>query len=171
MSGTTIRVLWGVAGGLAGALALLTAWGLTVGFPGRRPANLGPRAGVLAPCARSTNCVSSFAASGPAAISPFTSADLALLPDAGAGPEAALARLRQILESRPRTRIVESSALYLHAEETSRWWGFVDDLELLVDPASGVVHVRSASRLGRRDFGVNRARVEALRAALRRTRS
>jgi uncharacterized protein (DUF1499 family) len=43
--------------------------------------------------------------------------------------------------------------------------GFVDDLELQVDAAAQVIHVRSASRLGRRDFGVNRARIEALRAA------
>jgi uncharacterized protein (DUF1499 family) len=44
--------------------------------------------------------------------------------------------------------------------------GFVDDVEFLADRASGVVHVRSASRLGRRDFGVNRARIEELRAIL-----
>ena len=43
--------------------------------------------------------------------------------------------------------------------------GFVDDLELQVDPTARVIHVRSASRLGHRDFGVNRARVESLRAA------
>jgi len=161
-----IRGLWILAGGLAGLLALLAVWGLTVGFPGRRPANPGPRGGALAPCVRTTNCVSSFAASGRAAIAPFSAADLAtaLPPDGGA--EALLGRLREILAARPRTRIVTAEALYLRAEETSRWWGFVDDLELLADPARGVVHVRSASRLGRRDFGVNRARVEALRAAL-----
>ena len=43
---------------------------------------------------------------------------------------------------------------------------FVDDLELTFDEKAGVLHVRSASRLGRRDFGVNRARVEALRARI-----
>jgi uncharacterized protein (DUF1499 family) len=46
--------------------------------------------------------------------------------------------------------------------------GFVDDVEFLVDPVKGVVHVRSASRLGRRDFGVNRERVERLRALIER---
>jgi uncharacterized protein (DUF1499 family) len=46
--------------------------------------------------------------------------------------------------------------------------GFVDDVEFLHDPAKGVVHVRSASRLGRRDFGVNRERVERLRALIER---
>lgn len=44
--------------------------------------------------------------------------------------------------------------------------GFVDDVEFLLDAGARVIHVRSASRLGRRDFGVNRARIEALRAAV-----
>lgn len=159
MAGSALRVMGYVAGAFGGAIALLAAWGLTVGFPGRRPAaHSGTRDGSLAPCTRPTNCVSSFAVGSPAAIAPFA---------AGDGPEKCLARLRRSLETRPRTRIVEASGFYLHAEETSRWWGFVDDLELLADPAAGVVHVRSASRLGRRDLGVNRARVEALRAALR----
>ena len=157
MAGTLIRGMWSVAGVAGAAIALLAAWGLVVGFPGRRPTNLGPRDGALAPCARPTHCVSSFVAHGPAAIAPLPAAE---------SPEVALAHLRRILAARPRTRIVEAGALYLHAEEASRWWGFVDDLELLADPAAGVVQVRSASRLGRRDFGVNRARVEALRAAL-----
>jgi len=167
MATTAIRVLWGVAG-LLGTIALLVAWGLILGFPGRRPAHLGLHDGTLAPCTRPTNCVSSFAQGGPAAIAPFSAADFAAVTDT---PAAALTRLRQILEARPRTRIVAASTLYLRAEEASRWWGFVDDLELLADPAAGVVHVRSAARLGRRDFGVNRARVEALRAALRAQRT
>ena len=41
---------------------------------------------------------------------------------------------------------------------------FVDDVELYYDEKAGLIHVRSASRLGRRDFGVNRKRVEALRS-------
>jgi uncharacterized protein (DUF1499 family) len=45
---------------------------------------------------------------------------------------------------------------------------YVDDVELYYDEPAGLVHVRSASRLGRRDFGVNRKRVEELRAALMR---
>jgi uncharacterized protein (DUF1499 family) len=43
---------------------------------------------------------------------------------------------------------------------------FVDDVEIFFDEKAGLLHVRSASRLGRRDFGVNRARVEALRARI-----
>ena len=65
----------------------------------------------------------------------------------------------------PGARIVTRKPDYVHAEFQSRMIGFVDDLELQVDAAAQVIHVRSASRLGRRDFGVNRARIEALRAA------
>jgi uncharacterized protein (DUF1499 family) len=62
--------------------------------------------------------------------------------------------------------VIRSQANYLYAEFRSKWMGFVDDVEFLSDAAAGVIHVRSASRLGRRDFGVNRQRVEALRAAI-----
>ena len=66
----------------------------------------------------------------------------------------------------PRTRIISSDSHYLHAEFRSRLLRYVDDVEFHDD--GKVLHVRSASRLGRRDFGVNRARVEALRRALTR---
>ena len=60
--------------------------------------------------------------------------------------------------------VIEEKPDYLYAEFRSRLLGFVDDVELLRQ--GGVLHVRSASRLGRRDFGVNRKRVEALRKLL-----
>lgn len=80
-------------------------------------------------------------------------------------PESARSRLKEVLRAWPRTEIVEEGDAYLRAECRTRL-GFVDDLELLLVPDEGVVHVRSASRLGYRDFGVNRARVEALRREL-----
>ena len=55
---------------------------------------------------------------------------------------------------------------YVAVEFETRWLRFVDDAEFLLDPAAHVIHVRSKSRLGRKDFGVNRARVEALRRKL-----
>jgi uncharacterized protein (DUF1499 family) len=70
--------------------------------------------------------------------------------------------------SLPRARIVESGEGHLRAEVTSRLFRFVDDLELLLVPGTARIEVRSASRVGYSDLGVNRARVEALRAALRR---
>ena len=77
-----------------------------------------------------------------------------------------LIKLRQILESMHRVRITEATSTYIHAEFTSLVFRFVDDLELLLDSEAGVIHVRSASRVGRSDLGANRRRVEDLRRRL-----
>jgi uncharacterized protein (DUF1499 family) len=63
--------------------------------------------------------------------------------------------------------VVARTESYLHAEFTSLFFRFVDDVEFLVDDAAKVIHVRSASRLGRSDLGVNRKRVERIRARWR----
>ena len=73
-------------------------------------------------------------------------------------------RLLAALESFPRVEIVKSEARYLHATFTSGLFGWVDDLELLIDEETQLVHVRSASRTGRWDLGVNKRRVLKLRA-------
>ena len=65
-----------------------------------------------------------------------------------------------------RATVVRHEGNYLYAEFKSKLMGFVDDVEFTYDDKAGVLHVRSASRLGRRDFGVNRARVDALRARI-----
>ena len=65
-----------------------------------------------------------------------------------------------------RSTVISATESYLYAEYRTPLLRYVDDLELFYDERSGLVHVRSASRLGRRDFGVNRKRVEALRAIL-----
>jgi uncharacterized protein (DUF1499 family) len=74
--------------------------------------------------------------------------------------------LRATLENSPRTKIVTASEDYLHAECSSAVFGFVDDLELHLRSPQNTIAVRSASRLGYGDFGVNRKRVEALRQQL-----
>jgi len=86
-----------------------------------------------------------------------------------ADPTAGLAQLRAVVAAMPGTRIetgAEPAATYLHATAESRLFGFVDDLELASDPDQGVLQVRSASRLGDSDLGVNRKRIEQLREAL-----
>lgn len=125
------------------------------------PADLGPRNGRLAPCPSTPNCVSSFAdpADAEHSIDPFR-------PAPGESATELLDRLAEEIEARPRTAIVSRDGGYLHATFTTRVFRFTDDLELLADPGAGVVHVRSASRVGHSDLGVNRDRVEALRAAL-----
>ncbi|MDE3156490.1 MAG: DUF1499 domain-containing protein [Acidobacteriota bacterium] len=115
----------------------------------------------LPPCPATPNCVSSDATDAPHAIDPFR---LTVPPDE------AWRVIRTVVAALPRTRIVEHTESRLHAECRSAVFRFVDDLELQVRPADGLVAVRSAARLGRWDLGVNRRRVEALRAALRRRR-
>jgi uncharacterized protein (DUF1499 family) len=112
----------------------------------------------LAPCPRSPNCVSTEAtdiAHGMPPV-PFTDA-----------PDRAHARARAALLAEPRTRIVVEQPGYLRAESRSRLFRFVDDVEVVVDAAARVFRFRSASRVGRRDFGVNRARMERVSARLR----
>ncbi len=123
-------------------------------FPGKRPTNLGVRDGKLAPCPSSPNCVSSRATDATHAIEPlkFTG-----------DPAAAMQRLRTVIEKMPRTRIVESRPDYLYAEFETALLGFVDDVEFQVDGST--IHARSASRLGYSDLGVNRKRIEEIRAA------
>lgn len=142
---------------LAAALAV-AAKGDSV-FSGKRPDNLGVKDGRLAPPGRTPNAVSSQA--DPADAGHYVA------PIAFPGsPASAMAAVRAAVASMPRTRVVHEAPGYLHAEFRSRLLGFVDDVEFLHQPDAGVIHVRSASRLGRSDFGVNRARVEALRARL-----
>jgi len=80
-------------------------------------------------------------------------------------PTASFLRLKDLLSEMPRTTLLTVTDEYLHAVCRTRL-GFVDDLECQLSRSSGVIHVRSASRLGYHDFGANRARVERLRHAL-----
>ncbi|MEB3356561.1 MAG: DUF1499 domain-containing protein [Synechococcales bacterium] len=126
-------------------------------FSGKRPANLGVQEGKLAACPNSPNCVSS---QSPTADPKHYTEPLPLT----TSPEEAIAQLKTIVEGMERTKIITASDDYLYAEFTSAIMGFVDDVEFYADQEAGVVHVRSASRLGESDLGVNRKRVEALRA-------
>ncbi|HUR40442.1 MAG TPA: DUF1499 domain-containing protein [Verrucomicrobiae bacterium] len=82
----------------------------------------------------------------------------------GQDPKAVLAKLARAIEEMPRSVIVERKPDYLRVECSTPLMGYTDDVEL--HAAAGVVHVRSSSRLGIRDFDVNRKRVEALRGKL-----
>lgn len=125
--------------------------------PPSPPCRLGVRDGALAPCPRSPNCVSSRGTDPLHAIPPF--ADLG-------GRDRTLERLRHTVSAMPGVRIVVQGPEYLHATFTSPVWRFVDDFEVLWCEEERCLHVRSASRVGRRDFGVNRSRVERIRALL-----
>ena len=124
---------------------------------GTRPTNLGVKDARLAPCPSTPNCVSSDDADPAHRSSPFQLAVPAA--EAWRAVGATVASL-------PRTKIITETDDYLHAECSSAFFGFVDDLELHLRPSQNLVAVRSAARLGHSDFGVNRKRVENLRALL-----
>jgi uncharacterized protein (DUF1499 family) len=150
--------------GLA-ALVLLVLLAAQLGaFSGRAPANLGVREGKFKPPSRTPNSVSSQADLW--SQHPMQDyARIAPLALRGSGPES-IARIRRIAEALPGAHVIESRDDYLYLQFTTRWMKFVDDAEFWFDPAAGVVQVRSASRIGRKDFGVNRQRIEAIRQAL-----
>jgi len=122
-------------------------------FSGSRPDNLGVKDGRFIACKPSPNCVSSQA--DPADKEHY------IMPIAFGGT---MHELRRAVESMERAAVIREEGNYLYAEYASKLMGFVDDVELLLDEKAQLVHVRSASRLGRRDFGVNRERIEKLRS-------
>ncbi len=147
----------------ASGVALLFIAGWVGWLRGTPPADLGARDGRLKPPSATDNSVTSQAALYPdhpqrayAQIEP--------LRYTGDGP-AAMARLATLLGSWPRTTLVTRQPDYLYAQCETRLLHFTDDVEFLLDAPANLIHVRSASRIGRKDFGVNRARVEALRVA------
>ena len=138
---------------LAGQLGLLA---------GKTPKNLGLHGGRLLPPSKTSNSVSSQADLYPdhpqrvdASIAPFKYT--------GEG-KAALQRLAQLLQRSQGTVLVRQESGYLYAQCHTALLKFTDDLEFALDESARVIHVRSASRLGQKDFGANRQRVQSLRA-------
>ena len=150
-----VIVVLAVAAVIAGQLGLLR---------GSPPTDLGLREGKLKRPSKTPNSVSSQADlwPGDAQQDYARIAPLALV---GSGPET-LARLKTVVQAQPGAEVVKAEGDYLYAIFTTRLMKYTDDVEFWFDPAQQVVQVRSASRLGRGDLGANRARVEAVRAAL-----
>ena len=74
--------------------------------------------------------------------------------------------IKTLIENTPRTEIVEIDADYLHAEATSKWMKYVDDLEVSFVPESNILIIRSESRVGESDLGVNKKRVDLLKSKM-----
>src|SRR4051794_21569085 len=138
----------------AGWSAVVIATGALLACSGR----VGKATGMFAPCPASPNCVSTDAQDSRHMVAPF----LLMRPESGIWPEVRAAVLKL-----PRTTIVAEDHHYLHAEWRSNVFGFVDDLEIQLRPGDRLLAMRSASRTGYYDFGVNRRRVETLRGLLR----
>ncbi|MGP1676104.1 MAG: DUF1499 domain-containing protein [Burkholderiales bacterium] len=150
-----------VAAVVAALFALIITLGVAMGlFSGTRPDNLGVHDGRLAPPKRTPNNVNS-------QIDKSADAEHYIEPLRYAGDaRQSWAALKQIVDAMQRVKLVKSEPNYLYAEFTSKLMGFVDDTEFYLDEKAGVIQVRSASRLGRGDHGVNRARIEYIRAKL-----
>jgi uncharacterized protein (DUF1499 family) len=121
---------------------------------GDRLADLGVTYGKLSPCPDSPNCVSSQSTDKKHYIQPLRYQDR--LPEARD-------RVISVLHSMDRSTVVTVQENYIHAEFTSRLFRFVDDVEFYFDDEHKTIHLRSASRTGYSDLGVNRKRVEHIR--------
>ena len=153
-------------GWLAPALVLAVLGTIGVGrlglLQGERPADLGVRDGRLKAPSTTPNSVSSQAALH---LDHPRSRDAQIAPLAYEGDgAAAMARLAALVQATEGATPVERRADYLYATYTTPLMRFVDDVEFWLDPTAPVIHVRSASRIGHGDRGLNRARIEALRA-------
>ena len=136
---------------------LISALLLVSACAGERPANLGVTNGTLTACPGSPNCVSSQAGDERHRIEPFAT---------GSDPDATFFRLIEIVRKRPDATVVDSVGNYLRVELRTTF--FVDDAEFLLDREHRLIHLRSASRLGYSDLGLNRRRVEEIRNQLSR---
>jgi uncharacterized protein (DUF1499 family) len=140
------------------SLASMLSLGLLLaGCTGSRPMNLGVHDGKLAPCPASPNCVSSQSIDREHSIEPLRYTG---------SPGEAMDRLKKIVIGMNRSRIITETGSYIHAEFTSALFRFVDDVEFLLDERAEVIQVRSSSRIGYSDLGMNRKRIEDIRAAI-----
>jgi uncharacterized protein (DUF1499 family) len=111
----------------------------------------------LAPCPSSPNCVVSQDGDEEHSIEP-----IAYRGDRTTAKETLL----KVLSVVPRTEVIEDTGNYIHTESTSRIFKFVDDAEFYFPEGENIIQVRSASRVGESDLGVNRRRIEQIRLAM-----
>lgn len=157
-----MKIVWFIALMVVAIAAVVFLAGQFGLLKGTEPSDLGVKDGRLKPPARTPNSVSSQAHLYPehpqaqyAAIAPL---------DYQGDAQAAMAKLSRVVQALPDTRIVLQTDSYLYAQSSTRLLRFTDDVEFWLDTAHQTIQVRSASRIGRKDFGVNRERIEAIRA-------
>ncbi len=131
---------------------------------GKAPTDLGLRNGLLKAPSSTNNSVTSQAALHPNSAM-RAKAEIAALPMNG-DAAATMARLKSVVAAMPGAQIIKAEPTYLYAEFTTRLMKYVDDVEFSIDEPAKLVHVRSASRLGKEDLNANRSRIEAIRALL-----
>ena len=142
-------------------IGFLSVLGMLLTIFGCTPPRIGVKDNRLMPCPASPNCVSSQAPDAAHQVPPivYTGSE-----------KDARAALLSVLNAMPRCRIMADTGTYIHATFTSRIFRFVDDVEFYFDDAQKTIQVRSASRVGYSDLGVNRKRVEKIRHLFARKR-
>ena len=134
-------------------LLIMILWGCS-GNPAERQSN---KSSGFLDCPDTPNCVSSLAKNPKYRVDPFTLKN---------DPKTSWDIVQKTVGSLPRTTMVSADNTDIHAECRSMIFRFVDDLKLHLIPSNGIIHIRSASRTGYFDLGVNRDRVECLRKKL-----
>ncbi|WP_372882622.1 DUF1499 domain-containing protein [Psychromonas sp.] len=124
----------------------------------KSPGDIAQSAEIISLCPAYPNCVSSDATDGEHQIAPYLLTQEA---------ETVWAVVQEIIEQQPGCIIIEQTQYFLHVECRSALFRFVDDLKLELRTEQNIIAVYSASRLGYSDFGVNRKRIESLRAVLK----
>ena len=135
-------------------ITILLLSAVLFGCSASHPAHLGMTDGKFQPCPDSPNCVSSQSPDKKHFIEPI---------HYGGTQQQAKDRLMEVIQGMKRSKIVTDLDHYIHAEFTSTIFRFVDDIEFLIDDRTKIIHLRSASRIGYSDFGVNRKRMKELR--------
>jgi uncharacterized protein (DUF1499 family) len=144
-----------VALGVSAWMSVAPAEASIFHFSGSRPGNLGIHDGRFAPCPSTPNCVSSQGTEPAVQIAPLKFSG-----------DKTIAQIKAAVLAQPGSAIISETDSYLYAEFTSSLMGFVDDVEFYADNAAQTVQVRSASRLGESDLGVNRQRIESIRSMM-----
>lgn len=130
-------------------LVLAFAWRMV--SEGKRSRAMSPPEVSGLPCPDKPNCVSSLAATEEHRIDPLESVDAE--------------RIKEVLQGMG-IRVVSHTGQHIHGEHESNLFGFIDDIDVVIGDGNGPSQIRSASRVGHSDMGVNRVRVEAIRRAL-----
>lgn len=136
-------------------LPLLSVLFVLLACSGNNNVAYGIDSGKLPPCPDKPNCVSSQSTDQRHAIDPL---------HYNGSKEKAKRDLIETIETSKRARVVRLEGDYIHAEFTSAFFRFVDDVDLILDDRAKTIHLRSASRVGYSDLGVNRRRIEDIRA-------
>ncbi|MEC9284094.1 MAG: DUF1499 domain-containing protein [Bdellovibrionota bacterium] len=124
---------------------------------GKRPENLGLKNNQLSPCPDKPNCVSSYESSEEHKIAPF---------QLSGDRDKDLSTVKETIASNfENAKLIKEEENYLYYEFTSSLMRYVDDVEFYWTEG-GKVHLRSASRLGHSDLGVNSERIETIRKNL-----